>query len=198
MAALFTVKDDELATHGDIRLPERLSARSLIPPGIRFSLEDETLKVAGGTPDEEEDLPKGQTLDATLEDGRSVMLRQRNTYVSDPVLEKWSLGRFQNELRLLPWLRDNTSIPVANLLAIGPDYTIQEKLPGSDLTYRWHFLSEAAKKIGSASVDEAAGMGVGPLLASNASCSAPDVLDDISEYIDFLFTIKRHMIADEA
>lgn len=74
-----------------------------------------------------------------------MILRQRNAYVSDPVLEKWSLGRFQNELRLLRWLRDNTSIPVPNLLAIGPNYTIQEKMPGSGLTYRWHFLSESAK-----------------------------------------------------
>jgi Ser/Thr protein kinase RdoA (MazF antagonist) len=39
-------------------------------------------------------------------------------------------------------------------------------------------------------------MGVGPLLASNTSYSAPKVLDDISEYIDFLFTVKRQLIAE--
>lgn len=39
-------------------------------------------------------------------------------------------------------------------------------------------------------------MGVGPLLVSNTSYSVPKVLDDISEYVDFLFTVKRRMIEE--
>ncbi|KAF8966727.1 kinase-like domain-containing protein [Flammula alnicola] len=155
------------------------------------------------------------TLDATLDDGKSVILRQRHNHVSNPILEKWSLVRFQNEIKLLRWLRDSSSIPVPNILAIGSNYTIQEKMPGSTLTYHWHSLSEAAKghfisayvdilselfhlpvpqHIGSASFDEGNGMSVGPLLAANPSYSIPKVIDDISDYFYFLFTVKRQTV----
>ncbi|KAF8900267.1 kinase-like domain-containing protein [Gymnopilus junonius] len=160
------------------------------------------------------------TLDATLDNGTSVILRQRHTYPLDPVKEIWSSTKFHNEIKLLQWLRKRTKIPLPTILAVGPYYTIQEKLPGSTLAYHWHHLSEPAKDhfifayvailsqlfhlqaphgIGSASFDDVSGsntLAVGPLLAANPSYSTPKVIDTISGYVGFLFSVKREAIKE--
>lgn len=86
-----------------------------------------------------------KTLDATLDDGASIIIRQRHSDPSDPVFEKWSQGKFQNEVGLLRWLRKNCSLPVPSILALGTDFMIQEKMPGSTLALQWHFWSDSAK-----------------------------------------------------
>ncbi|KAF9483723.1 hypothetical protein BDN70DRAFT_280274 [Pholiota conissans] len=158
------------------------------------------------------------TLDATLVDGKSIILRQRNTH-SDAHLEKWSLAKFQNEIKLLRFLGDNSSIPVPKVLAVGSDFTVQEKMPGTALVYVWHSLTPAEKtrfisayvdvllvlfrlpmpqRIGSASAYDTdpnkSSIAVVPLLSPTPGDSLSNVIDSISDYIDLLFAIKRRAI----
>ncbi|KAF8889160.1 kinase-like domain-containing protein [Gymnopilus junonius] len=159
------------------------------------------------------------TLDATLDDGRSFIVRQRHTYPSDPVLEGWSHAKFRNEVRLLRWLKENSTLPVPTVIAVGSDFMILEKMPGSTVTLEWHFLSDKAKahfltmyldavieifhlpaiqRIGSASFepDSIDTLSVGPRIAPSPSYSSSQVFDNITEYLIFLISAKRQAITD--
>ncbi|KAF8809285.1 hypothetical protein BYT27DRAFT_7187970 [Phlegmacium glaucopus] len=154
-------------------------------------------------------------LDTTLDDGTSIIVRKRLIYISDPISESWSLKRFENEIQLLRWLREHSNIPVASILTVGPDFSIQEKMPGSTVGKQWHFFSSTAKdhfmsaytstvleifrlpvpqRIGSASFDAAGVMSVGSLIAANPTKSSSNNFDNIFEYFDFLITVKRQVV----
>jgi hypothetical protein len=56
------------------------------------------------------------------------------------------------------------------------------------------FRLPVAQRIGSASIDTVGDINVGPLIAVNPKNSSSRVFDTISEYFDFLFTLKRETV----
>ncbi|KAF8514934.1 kinase-like domain-containing protein [Hysterangium stoloniferum] len=163
------------------------------------------------------------TLDVTLDNGSAVIVRQRHQYPSDPILEKWALDKFNAEIRLFRWLKDNSSIPVPAVIAVDhmdSNFSIQEKLPGSTLANEWHFLPLAMKdwvisnyidlvlelfripvpqRIGSVLVEVKNGthaITVGPRIGVNPSQSCPTVIEDVFEYVRFFVALKRKAVRD--
>ncbi|KAF8888169.1 hypothetical protein CPB84DRAFT_1786367 [Gymnopilus junonius] len=160
------------------------------------------------------------TLDVTLDDGRSVIVRQRHRYAFDPIFETWSTTKFQSEIQLLRWLYVNSTIPVPKVLEVGSDFFIEEKMPGSTVALLWHSWSKNAKenfmsayvdivlelfrfstpqRIGSVSTNAVEGssiLSVGPRIAPRASCSSPNTFDDVFELFNFLVVVKRQTVEE--
>ena len=92
---------------------------------------------------------KYETMEAVLENGDCVFLRQRKEWPDDPASERWAKNRAIRESQLLQWLSRNSRLPVPRLRYVYVvdgvvSVQITDRLPGKTM-WCWPLLSTDLK-----------------------------------------------------